>query len=128
MVRHMRGSRPEHGYMMIEESALPIRDCSCNVCNAAILRRSRRSAGRANYGQNSGSGGYGRSSYSMRSGTFDGLPSLSRKRDDGAIEIFYQEGSVDLDDPDHGHAVIKDGKLVYKRRPGESNPVIDNDH
>lgn len=83
--------------------------------------------GKTAYGRGSTSGAYGRSSYSMRSGEFDGLPSLSRKRGDGAIEIFYQAGSVDMDDPNHGHAVIKDGKLVYKRRPGESTPVIDND-
>jgi len=63
----------------------------------------------------------------MRSGTFDGLPSLSRKRGDGALEIFYQAGAVDMDNPNHGHAVIKNGKLVYKRRPGESTPIIDED-
>ena len=91
-----------------------------------INKRSR-STGRGAYSQGSGSGGYGNSSYSMRSGTFDGLPSLSRKRQDGATEIFYQEGSVNMDDPMHGHAVIKNGKLVYKRRPGESTPIIDNE-
>ena len=92
-------------------------------------RRERREGnrGKTAYGRGSTSGAYGRSSYSMRSGEFDGLPSLSRKRGDGAIEIFYQDGNVDMDDPEHGHAVIKDGKLVYKRRPGESTPIVDND-
>jgi hypothetical protein len=60
-----------------------------------------------------------------RQKTFDGLPSVSRRRPDGATEIFYQEGTVDVDDPTCGYAVIKDGKLVYKKRPNESRPVID---
>jgi hypothetical protein len=34
-------------------------------------------------------------------------------------------GEIDIDDIQHGHAVIRDGKLVYKRRPGESTPVVD---
>jgi hypothetical protein len=126
MVRHMRGSKPEHGYFEIDVNSLPVRDCSCNVCINAINNKGRRgNQGKGNYGRGSTSGGYGRSSYSMRAGVFDGLPSLSRKRDDGAIEIFYQAGSVDLDDEKHGHAVIKNGRLIYKRRPGESTPVID---
>lgn len=83
--------------------------------------------GKSSYGHGSTSGAYGHSSYSMRSGTFDGLLSLSRKRGDGAIEIFYQAGVVDMNDPNHGHAVIKNGKLVYKRRPGESTPVVDTE-
>lgn len=93
-------------------------------------KRDRRTAnaGKTSYGRGSSSGGYGRSSYSMQSGTFDGLPSLSRTRGDGAREIFYQAGTVDMDDPMHGHAVIKNGRLIYKRRPGETTPVIDNDH
>lgn len=130
MVRHMRGSRPEHGYMMVEERSLPIRDCSCNVCIGVVNRRSREREnrqGQSAYGRGSRSGGYGNSSFSMRAGTFDGLPSLSRKRGDGAIEIFYQAGEVDMDDEAHGHAVIKNGKLIYKRRPGETTPVIDED-
>lgn len=92
-------------------------------------RRERRTQNRnkTTYGRGSTSGGYGNGSYSMRSGTFDGLPSLSRTRGDGATEIFYQAGSVDMNDENHGHAVIKNGKLVYKRRPGESTPVIDRD-
>ncbi|QHN43080.1 hypothetical protein GII36_04455 [Candidatus Mycosynbacter amalyticus] len=89
------------------------------------LRNRSSRQGQATYGRGSQSGGYGRSAYSMRSGTFDGLPSLSRKRDDGAIEIFYQEGSVDMDDESHGHAVIKDGRLIYKREPGEKSPAVD---
>jgi hypothetical protein len=93
--------------------------------NAA--RRREENRGKTAYGRGSTSGAYGRSSYSMKSGTFDGLPSLSRRRGDGATEIFYQAGSVDMDDVNHGHAVIKNGKLVYKRRPGESTPVIDEE-
>ena len=110
-------------------------DFLCGKCKkvypalAASLAAKRREGnqGKTGYGRGSTSGGYGRSSYSMQSGTFDGLPSLSRKRGDGATEIFYQAGVVDMDDVNHGHAVIKNGKLVYKRRPGESTPVIDND-
>lgn len=63
----------------------------------------------------------------MKSGTFDGYPSLSRTRGDGAREIFYGPAPVNMDDPAHGHAVIKNGKLVYKRRPGETVPVVDLD-
>ncbi len=61
----------------------------------------------------------------MKSGTFDGLPLLSRRRGDGELEIFYKPIAVGMDDERHGHAVIKDGKLVYKRRPGETIPVVD---
>jgi hypothetical protein len=54
----------------------------------------------------------------MKSGTFDGYPSLSRRRDDGTLDIFYGP-NLDLDDPNKGHAVIsKDGKLISKRPPG----------
>ena len=41
MVRHMSGSIPAHGYFMIDESQLPIRDCSCNVCLKASRNRSK---------------------------------------------------------------------------------------
>lgn len=61
----------------------------------------------------------------MREGTFDGWPSLSRRREDGKIDIFYGPPPVDPDDIQHGHAVIKDGRLIYKRRPGETEPIID---
>jgi hypothetical protein len=84
--------------------------------------------GQTSYGRGSRSGGYGRSSYSMKSSTFDGYPSLSRHRGDGATEIFYGPAPVSMDDLNHGHAVIKDGRLVYKRRPGESTPIIDKDN
>lgn len=124
MVKHMRGTKPEHGYFDIDIDQLPIYECSCSVCNGVILRRARNSSTRGVGRSAYGAGGYNGSSFSMRSGTFDGLPSLSRKRSDGATEIFYQEGSVDMNDPNHGHAVIKNGRLVYKRRPGEENPVI----
>ena len=110
----------------------------CSACEGCRLmerqERERRNAerrqerqGQTTYNRGSRSGGYGRSSYSMRSGTFDGMPSLSRQRDDGATEIFYQEGGVDMDDAAHGHAVIKNGKLVYKRPPGASSPVVDRE-
>jgi hypothetical protein len=85
-----------------------------------------RPTGKASYGHGSKSEGYGSSSYSMRPGTFDCMPSLSRHRDDGKIDIYYgPEPLVDLDDPKHGHAIIKNGKLIYKRRPGESTPIVD---
>lgn len=87
-------------------------------------QRRERPIGKGSYGQGSQSGGFGRSSYSMKEGTFDGYPSLSRRRDDGAIDIFYGPPPVDPDDRTHGHAVIRDGKLVYKRRPGESTPIV----
>jgi hypothetical protein len=43
----------------------------------------------------------------------------------GKSEFFY--GTNAVDDIQHGHAVIRNGKLVYKRRPGESTPVIDTE-
>ena len=86
----------------------------------------------AAYGQGSRSGGYGRSSFSMRRGTFDGYPSLSRRRDDGKIDIFYgpeevmnDEGNIDLNNKAHGHAILKDGRLISKRPPGADKPVFD---
>jgi len=85
-----------------------------------MLRRSQEEArkGKAAYGRGSQSEAYGRSAYGMRSGTFDGYPSLSRIRDDGTLDIFYGP-DLNLDDPLKGHAVIRDGKLISKRRPGE---------
>ncbi len=129
MVKHMKGSRPRDGYMTIDEDSLPLPDCSCSVCNGVALRRSKGrstgSIGQSSYGQGSRSGGYGQSTFSMRAGEFDGMPSLSRRRSDGAVDIFFQEGSVDMNDPTHGHAVIRDGRLVYKRMPGDDNPIVD---
>lgn len=55
---------------------------------------------------------------------------VSRRSSDGALEFFYgtnAAGEIDMDDRTHGHAVIKNGELVYKRRPGESHPVVDKD-
>jgi hypothetical protein len=46
---------------------------------------------------------------------------------DGKTEFFYGTnavGDIDVDDIQHGHAVIKNGN---KRRPGESTPVVDTD-
>lgn len=93
--------------------------------------RSRRDDNRdkAAYGRGSTSGGYGRSSYGLQSATFDGLPALKRHVS-GKTEFFYGTnamGEIDLNDIQHGHAVIRNGKLVYKRRPGESSPVVDRD-
>lgn len=81
--------------------------------------------GKTSYGRGSTSGSYGTSSYSMQSGTFDGYPSLSRGRGGGITDIFYGPAPVDMDDPNHGHAVIRNGKMIYQRRPGETTPVID---
>jgi len=36
-------------------------------------------------------------------------------------------GDIDVNDIQHGHAVIRNGKLVYKRRPGESTPVVNKE-
>lgn len=73
----------------------------------AISKRAAKQ-GKESYGQGSGSGVYGRSSYSrMKGGTFDGYPSLSRRRDDGALDIFYGPEPIDPDDARHGHAIIK---------------------
>lgn len=92
---------------------------------AEKARKRAEKRGKETYGRGSQSGSYGNSSYSrMKGGTFDGYPSLSRRRDDGATDIFYGPEPIDPDDATHGHAVIKNGKLVYKRRPGESNPVV----
>lgn len=50
----------------------------------------RRAANRdkTTFGRGSTSEQYGRSSYSMKEGTFDGYPSLSRRLEDGAVESF----------------------------------------
>jgi len=45
MVKHMRGSHPRDGFFEIDESQLPIRDCSCKVCLRAIERRRTRKSG-----------------------------------------------------------------------------------
>lgn len=88
------------------------------------VSRSRDPDKRRRRGTNRDKATYRRGSYTFQSSTFDGLPALKRRRGDGALEIFYQEGGVDLNDHRHGHAVIRNGKLVYKRRPGEENPVV----
>lgn len=102
----------------------------CAACAGSRLLERQRNQGKSTYGRGSTSGGYGRSSYSYQSATFDGLPALKRTRQDGATEFFYHEGAVDevnLDDRSHGHAVIKNGKLVYKRLPGQENPVVNRE-
>jgi len=96
----------------------------CDTCKAAR----RGGASKASYGHNSGSGAYGRGSFSYQEATFDGLPALKRRRD-GKLEFFYGsdvkiEGFLENHEG-HGHAIIKDGKLIYKRRPGQSKPDID---
>jgi hypothetical protein len=85
--------------------------------------------GQTAYGRGSRSGGYGRGSYNFESATFDGLPALKRHLS-GKTEFFYGTnavGEIDVDDIQHGHAVIRNGKLVYKRRPGESTPIVNKD-
>lgn len=112
-------------------------DWLCSKCKkmfpalaASIAQRRReRNRGKTAYGRGSTSGAYGRGSYNFQSATFDGLPALKRHLS-GKTEFFYGTnavGDIDVDDIQHGHAVIRDGKLVYKRRPGESTPVVDND-
>ena len=95
---------------------------------ARTPRASGSGGGRGSYGQNTRSGAYGRGSFSYQEATFDGLPALKRRRD-GKLEFFYGpdvkiEGFLE-DHEGHGHAIIKDGKLIYKRRPGASEPDID---
>lgn len=90
--------------------------------------RQRREANRDKtaYGRGSTSGAYGRGSYNFEAATFDGLPAIKRHLS-GKTEFFYGtgvDGSIDINDRKHGHAVIKNGKLVYKRRPGEEEPVV----
>lgn len=118
MTRRRRGGG-ESAFQMFTRQA----DEGRKLREAAERRAANRD--KTTYGRGSTSEQYGRSSYSMKEGTFDGHPSLSRRRDDGATEIFYGPAPVDMNDPNHGHAVIKNGKLVYKRRPGETTPVVD---
>lgn len=80
--------------------------------------------GQASYGRNSRSGSYGSSAYAFKEATFDGYPALKRYRD-GKLEFYYGPGPVDPDDATHGHAIIKNGKLIYRRPPGASMPDID---
>lgn len=112
-------------------------DWLCGKCKkmypllAASLdeKRRDRNRGKSSYGRGSSSGAYGRSSYNFQSATFDGLPALKRQLS-GKTEFFYGTnavGEIDVDDIQHGHAVIRNGKLVYKRRPGESDPVINKE-
>jgi|GEM_PF-3221309 len=115
------------------------RDCNCYDCvQKWAMRRyeaqrsggsSRESgggrpSGRGTYGRGSTSGAFGRSSYSMTEGTFDGYPSLWFIRDDGAKVIYYGPAPVHPDQRSHGHAVILKGRLIYKRRPGEETPIV----
>ena len=111
------------------------KDCSrvrrgMNAFRAGRPDRAPRASGggRGSYGQNSGSGAYSRGSFSYQEGTFDGQPALKRRRD-GKLEFFYgedihREGFLE-DHVGHGHAIIKDGKLIYRCRPGQSTPDID---
>ncbi len=110
-------------------------DWLCGKCRklypltAASLDQKRRERNRNKtaYGRGSSSGAYGRGSYNFEAATFDGLPALKRHLS-GKTEFFYgtnTSGEIDVNDVQHGHAVIRNGQLVYKRRPGESTPVVD---
>ena len=117
----------KHAWVMITSGG-------CLICNAErnSAGNSARDSnkGKSNYGRGSTCGGYGRSSYSHQAATFDGQPALKRTREDGATEFFFHPSAVDpvdLDDRKHGHAVIKGGKLVYKRLPGQQNPVVNRE-
>jgi hypothetical protein len=83
---------------------------------------------KAAYGQNTASGAYGRGAHSYQEATFDGMPAFKRFRA-GQLEFFYgedihREGFL-TDHVGHGHAIIKNGKLIYRCRPGASDPDID---
>ncbi len=80
---------------------------------------------KAAYGSRSYGGG---ASYSYERATFDGYPAFKRYRD-GKLEFFYghdiyAEGFFE-DHVGHGHAIIKNGKLIYKSPPGVSGPTVD---
>lgn len=106
--------------------------CACTAVRQVNAERERRNRennrssrqGQSTYGRNSRSGNYGSGTYSFTEATFDGFPALKRNRD-GKTEFFYGTAPVDIDNEKHGHAIIKNGKLIYKRRPGESTPIID---
>ena len=100
--------------------------CGCASYNSGLSRGRSQNRDKATYGRGSTSGAYGRSSYSFESATFDGLPAIKRRLS-GKTEFFYGvnvDENIDLNDCKHGHAVIRNGKLVYKRRPGEELPVV----
>ena len=107
--------------------------CTCKRCNkkhsqiGSTLPKSggergqrRRPVDKEVYGKHN----YDTDSYARTGRTFDGYPSMSKRRDDGAIDIIYGPEPLDLNNPYHGHAVIKNGKLIYKRRPGGEHPTI----
>jgi len=106
------------------------RDCNCYDCvqKWAMRRYEAQRSGSKERPINRevyGSRGYSNESYSRTGRTFDGYPSLSKRRSDGKIDIIYGPEPLSLNDEMHGHAVIKNGKLIYKRRPGEADPIID---
>jgi hypothetical protein len=88
--------------------------CSCKRCHkkysqiGSMLpdsggRRKKRPVDKEVYGKPD----YGQSSYARTGRTFDGYPSISKRRDDGKIDIIYGPEPLDLNNPLHGHAVIK---------------------
>jgi len=102
-------------------------NCQCNTCkyDRGELGRAA-NKGKAAYGRGSTSGAYGRGSYNFESATFDGLPALKRRRGD-KVDFFYGVGvtdTIDLDDRAHGHAVLRNGRLIYKRLPGQELPIL----
>lgn len=101
-------------------------NCNCNTCEGD--RRAMGGSSQGSYGRNSGSGRYGSGAFSYQDARFDGYPALKRHRD-GKLEFFYgsdvyADGFLE-DHVGHGHAIIKNGKLIYKCPPGSSTPSID---
>lgn len=121
-----------------EKVVIPMAKCLGNVhCNCSRCQKSYQRArseaygngnGKASYGRNTRSGAYSRGTFGFSDGSFDGFPALKRSRD-GKTEFFYgTDTSVDgfLENHlAHGHAIIKAGRLIYRRRPGDAIPDID---
>lgn len=104
MVKHMRGSVSSHGYMMIDESALPLRDCSCNVCLRVQKTKSTRS--RSNR------------AFPANNGTVDGKPGYVQQS--GGRTVGYSgPGNV-------GKIVSNDGMNASYVRNDDGEAVLDD--
>jgi len=103
MVRHMKGSIPSHGYMMIEESSLPLRDCSCNVCLRVGRNKSRSSSSRR---------------FPASNGTVDGNPGYVQKSGDRTVG-YSGPGNV-------GKIVSNDGVNASYLRNDDGEVVLDD--